>query len=128
MFEKLDVLSYLKERGSILNDNNLSNLPDEHKNTSLESGAKCDLSYHQGYRDGIQSLLTIINISWQNEHDAMEEETEHMYLDFLQNKCLKVFLSENKHMSEEELYTDDLKSWTKKDCIKFLKDSGKWEE
>ena len=128
MFEKLDVLSYLKERGSILNDNNLNKLPDEHKNTSLESGAKCDLSYHQGYRDGIQSLLTIINISWHDEYNAMEQETEHMYLDFLQNKCLKVFLSLNKHMSEEELNTDYLKSWSKSACINFLKEQGKWEE
>lgn len=120
MFEKLDILSYLKERGSILNDNNLNNLPDEHKNTSLESGAKCDLSYHQGYRDGIQSLLTIINIDWQNEHDAMEEETEHMYLEHLRQRCADIY-------AKEEVMID-VSRMTKEHCITFLKDEGVWNK
>ena len=55
MFEKLDVLTALRDRAVELNDNNLTSLPDEHKNTSLASAVRCDLSYRQGYRDGIQS-------------------------------------------------------------------------
>lgn len=79
MFEKLNLLTQLRDRVVVLNENNLTNLPDEHKNTSLESGAKCDLSYHQGYRDGIQSCLSMINTWLDNEHDDMEEESDDMY-------------------------------------------------
>tara|TARA_R100000315_G_scaffold44926_1_gene20184 strand:+ start:4188 stop:4568 length:381 start_codon:yes stop_codon:yes gene_type:complete len=122
MFEKLDVLTLLRDRAVELNDNNLTNLPDEHKNTSLESGAKCDLSYHQGYRDGIQSLLSIINTWWQNEHDDMEEESDRMYLDYLQTRCHDIYLKAvNKNAKPI-----DFKNWTKINCIKFLKETGNW--
>ena len=78
MFEKLNLLTQLRDRVVVLNENNLTKLPDEHKHTSLESGAKCDLSYHHGYRDGIQSCLSIINTWLDNEHDNVEEESNDM--------------------------------------------------
>ena len=121
MFEKLNVLTLLRDRAVELNNNNLTNLPDEHKNTSLESGAKCDLSYHQGYRDGIQSLLSIINTWWQNEHNDMEEESDRMYLEHLQKRCLD-------HITEEEHLYVETKEWTKGECITFLEEKGVWKE
>ena len=124
MFEKLDVLTLLRDRGVDLNDNNLIYLPDEHKNTSLESGAKCHLSYHQGYRDGIQSLLSIMNVLWQNEYDYMEEESDRMYLDHLQTRCYEIYLKG----VNKDAKPDDFKNWSKIDCIKFLKETGNWKE
>jgi len=124
MFEKLDVLTLLRDRAVELNDNNLTNLPDEHKNTSLESGAKCDLSYYQGYRDGIQSLLSIINVWWQNEHDDMEEESDRMYLEYLQTRCHEIYIkSVNK-----DAHPIDFKHWNKITCVDFLKNTGNWKE
>tara|TARA_B100000686_G_C16795980_1_gene982373 strand:+ start:2722 stop:3120 length:399 start_codon:yes stop_codon:yes gene_type:complete len=116
MFEKLDVLNILRDRAIELKENNLTKLPDEHKNTSLESGAKCDLSYHQGYRDGIQSLLSIINRWWDNEHDDMQEASEQMYLDYLRKRCAN------------EMNFLDSKFMTKKQCIDLLKNKGLWSK
>ena len=120
MFEKLDVLTLLRERAVELNDNNLTNLPDEHKNTSLESGARCDLSNHQGYRDGIQSILSIIRIDYELEREAMEDESDAMYLDHLRDRCRDEF-------SKEGLMTD-VSHMTREECITFLREKGVWNK
>lgn len=86
MYEKLDVLTTLLKTTKRLNDNNLTHLPDDHKNTSLESGAKCDLSYHQGYRDGIQSLLSIIQTLYDESYEEMVVDTERMQREYLDKK------------------------------------------
>ena len=115
MFEKLDVLNILRDRAIELKENNLTKLPDEHKNTSL-GGATDTISYHQGYRDGIQSLLSIIDRWWDNMHDDMQEASERMYLDYLRERCAKAmnFL--------------DSKFMTKKQCIDLLKNKGLWSK
>jgi len=121
MFEKLDVLTQLLHQAERLNDNNIKYLPEEHKNTSLESGARCDLSYHQGYRDGIQSILSIIRIDYELEREAMENESDAMYLDHLRNRCYDL------EFSKEGLMTD-VSHMTREECITFLKDKGVWNK
>lgn len=121
MFEKLDVLTQLLHQADKLNDNNIKYLPEEHKNTSLESGARCDLSYHQGYRDGIQSILSFIRIGYEIEREKMEDDSSRMYLEHLQERCLD-------HITEEEHIYVETKEWTKEECIAFLKDKEVWNQ
>ena len=125
MFEKLDVLTQLLHQADKLNDNNIKYLPEEHKNTSLESGARCDLSYHQGYRDGIQSILSFIRIGYEIEREDMEDESNAMYLQHLRDRCLD-------HITAEEyLYVETIppaKEWTKEECIAFLKEKEVWNQ
>tara|TARA_R100001530_G_C4314819_1_gene154059 strand:+ start:1264 stop:1626 length:363 start_codon:yes stop_codon:yes gene_type:complete len=120
MFEKLDILTQLLHQAERLNDNNIRYLPDEHKNTSLESGARCDLSYHQGYRDGIQSILSIIRIDYELERESMEDESDQMYLEHLQQRCADEYIKEG-------LLTG-VNHMTKEECITFLKDKGVWNK
>ena len=120
MFEKLDVLTSLPDRAVELNDNNLTSLPDEHKNTSLASAVRCDLSYRQGYRDGIQSLLSIINTWWENEREEMEEESDRMYLNHLRDRCRDEYSKEGQMI--------DVNHMTKEECITFLREKGVWKE
>ena len=119
MFEKLDILTQLLHQADKLNDNNIRHLPEEHKNTSLESGARCDLSYHQGYRDGIQSILSIIRIDYELEREAMEDESDRMYLEHLRQECANIY-------AKEEVMID-VSNATKEDCIAILKDKGVWK-
>ena len=120
MFEKLDVLTQLLHQADKLNDNNIRYLPKEHKNTSLESGARCDLSYHQGYRDGIQSILSLIRIDYELEREAMEDESDHMYLEHLRDRC------RNEYSKEGQMI--DVDHMTREECITFLKDKGVWNK
>ena len=119
MFEKLDVLTQLLHQAEKLNDNNIRFLPKEHENTSLESGARCNLSYHQGYRDGIQSILSLIRINYEIEHEDMEDKSNAMYLEHLQQKVADV---------SNVTSTEDIKSWTKEECITFLREKGVWNK
>ena len=120
MFEKLDVLTQLLHQADKLNDNNIRYLPKEHKNTSLESGARCDLSYHQGYRDGIQSILSLISIDYELEREAMEDESDRMYLEHLRQRCADIFAKQGVMI--------DVGHMTKEECITFLKDKGVWSK
>jgi len=121
MFEKLDILTQLLHQADKLNDNNIRYLPDEHKNTSLESGARCDISYHQGYRDGIQSILSLIRIDYQIERDDMEDKSDRMYLEHLRDRCRDWCNVETKMLI-------DVNHMTKEECITFLKDEGVWDK
>ena len=120
MFEKLDVLTQLLHQADKLNDNNIRYLPKEHKNTSLESGARCDLSYHQGYRDGIQSILSLIRIDYELEREAMEDESDYMYLEHLRDRC------RNEYSKEGQMI--DVDHMTREECITFLKNKGVWNK
>lgn len=114
MYEKLDVLTTLLKKAELLNDHNITYLPDEHKNTSLDVGARCDLSYHQGYRNGIQSLLSIIQTLYDDAYHQMEEETDRMYLEHLRERCADI--------------NEEMGKLNKEECITFLKDKGVWLE
>ena len=119
MYEKLDVLTTLLKKAEQLNDNNSKSLPDEHKNTSL-GGATDTISYHQGYRDGIQSLLSIIQTLYDDAYHQMDEETDRMYLEHLRQRCADIYAKDGEMI--------DVGHMTKENCITFLKDSGVWEE
>ena len=131
MYEKLDVLTTLLKKAELLNDNNSKSLPDEHKNTSL-GGATDTISYHQGYRDGIQSLLSIIQTLYDDAYHQMDEETDRMYLEHLRERCIDIFLKETKIKPEVGKYSgytkDNISDLTKDECIKFLKDKKVWLE
>ena len=127
MYEKLDVLTTLLKTAEQLNDNNIRYLPDEHKNTSLDVGARCDLSYHQGYRDGIQSLLSIIQTLYDDAYHEMEEDTDRMYLEHLRERCVATA----KETADNESTTDineKMRKMNKEECIAFLKDKKVWLE
>ncbi len=122
MFEKLDVLTQLLHQADKLNDSNIRYLPEEHKNTSLESGARCDLSYHQGYRDGIQSILSFIRIDYEIEREKMQNDSARMYLEHLQERVNVNMYAESKDM------IDYASQMTEKECITFLKEKGVWNK
>ena len=120
MYEKLDVLVTLLKKAKQLDNNNLESLPKKHRTTSLDIGATDTISYHQGYRDGIQSIKAIIQITHDNAQDGFKEETERMYLEDLQQRCADVFANDGEII--------DVGHMIKKECIAFLKDKGVWKE
>ena len=79
MYEQLNILEELLKKLESLDTLNLEDIPDEHKRTSLDLGARCVLSYKQGYRDGIQSALSIIRILYEKELDEFERQQLDMY-------------------------------------------------
>tara|TARA_R100000697_G_C5353434_1_gene172525 strand:- start:131 stop:388 length:258 start_codon:yes stop_codon:yes gene_type:complete len=79
MYEQLNILEELLKKLESLDDLNLKDIPDEHKRTSLDLGARCNLSYKQGYRDGIQSALSIIRVYFEKELDEFERQQLDMY-------------------------------------------------
>tara|TARA_R100001443_G_scaffold20454_3_gene32413 strand:+ start:7150 stop:7491 length:342 start_codon:yes stop_codon:yes gene_type:complete len=109
LFERVEVLGYLKEKITKLKEECLEQLPYEHKTTTLDSNARCSLSYHQGYRDGVERSLAWVRMCYTTDRDRLQDEEDQMYLDHLRRRCL-----EANDMSKE-------------DCIKYLKDKGLWK-
>jgi len=82
MYEQLNILEELLKKLESLDTLNLEDIPDEHKRTSLDLGARCALSYKQGYRDGIQSALSIIRILYEKELNEFERQQLDMYEEY----------------------------------------------
>ena len=120
MYEKLDVLATLLKKAKQLDNNNLESLPKKHRTTSLDIGATDTISYHQGYRDGVQSLKSNIKIMYDNTLSEFNEETERMYLENLRQRCADIFANDGEMI--------DVGYMTKEECITFLKDKGVWKE
>jgi len=68
MYTEYDVVTRLIELFTPLKHNAIALLPDDKKNTSLTKGERCDLSYLQGYRDAMITVLVKL------EHEQKEYE------------------------------------------------------